>query len=389
MFLIDKPYVSDFVKQTIIQNNFPVINTAGARAMGFDNGHNLLDEAAAIDAIKANDEFQIYTISEHSLGWIAEHLAGTGLPDKIDLFKNKVKFRQLLQPLYPDFYFKAVPFDELAAFPIDDVPLPFVIKPAVGFFSMGVHKVNHVGQWPPVKEHILSSAAGIEKSLFPRQVLDTGTFIIEQVVTGEEYALDAYYNAAGQPVILTILKHMFSSDEDVSDRIYISSKQIVEDNYARFRDFLCRVGKLAGIKNFPVHVELRVDSNGALVPIEINPMRFGGWCTTADMTYLAYGFNPYEYYFYQKQPDWTEILQDKAGKTYSLIVLDNSTKVTPDRIKAFDYERLLAGFENPLELRRLDHKQYPLFGLLFAETGEANISELEYILASDLSEFIR
>jgi hypothetical protein len=49
-------------------------------------------------------------------------------------------------------------------------------------------------------------------------------------------------------------------------------------------------------------------------------MRFGGWCTTADTTAMAYGFNPYLYYYLQEKPDWDKILPGNEGKLFSLIV---------------------------------------------------------------------
>jgi len=120
---------------------------------------------------------------------------------------------------------------------------------------------------------------------------------------GEEFAVDAYFDAAGDPVILNIHKQIFSSSEDVSDRVYISSKKIIESNIDQFYVFLKEIGTLSGVRNFPVHAEIRRDRSGSVLPIEINPMRFGGWCSTADAAHLAYGFNPYVLYFSQKRPE--------------------------------------------------------------------------------------
>jgi len=69
-------------------------------------------------------------------------------------------------------------------------------------------------------------------------------------------------------------------------------------------------------------------------------------------------------------------------------VLDNSTGKNGSEIQSFDYEKLLAGFEKPLELRKIDYKSYPVFGFLFTETQEDNFIELKNILDSDLNEFI-
>jgi len=91
-------------------------------------------------------------------------------------------------------------------------------------------------------------------------------------------------------------------------------------------------------------------------------MWFGGWCTTADLTFFAYGFNPYLYYYSQIKPNLPEVLKDKEGKLFSIIILDNSTGIDVDRITSFDYRKLLSEFENPIELRKMNYKEYPVLG---------------------------
>ncbi len=387
MILLDKPFVSDFVKETIRANALPVVKTDMAEKCGFSSEPYLLDEETAIQQAASANDLMIYTTSENAIGWIAQHLAFTGLPEKIDQFKNKAKFRTLVTSLHPDFYFKEVALEELESLSLDDVPMPFVIKPSVGFFSMGVYIVSDAEAWEQTKRSIYAEMA-VVKDLYPPEVLDSTAFIIEQYIDGEEYAIDAYFDADGEPVILNILKHVFSSSDDVSDRVYLSSKEIIESNIAPFTEYLQKIGALTQIRNFPVHVEIRRNEAGHMLPIEINPMRFGGWCTTADMTWFAYGFNPYLSYFSQQRPDWDEILKDKAGKLYSVIVLDNATGVDGSRITDFDYDRVLSKFERPLDLRKINYREYPVFGFLFAETREENFAEIAAILKSDLREFI-
>ena len=387
MIFIDKPYVSDFLIKTIKENGFPVVKTKNAEKLGFNKGLNILDEENAIQQAKSSENILIYTTSENSIGWIAKHLSSTNLPQKIELFKDKVQFRTLIKPMYPDFYFREIQQSELDDLSVENIPIPFIIKPTVGFFSMGVYKVTGHKKWEQVKEAIRAEILRA-KDFYPTEVLNTESFIIEQCIEGEEFAVDAYFNATGDPVILNIHKHIFSSNEDVSDRVYISSKEIIENNIDQFSVFLKEIGLLSGVKNFPVHAEIRRERTGSILPIEINPMRFGGWCTTADSTCLAYGFNPYVLYFSQKRPDWTKILKNKKGKLYSIIVLDNSSGIEGIQIASFDYDLLLSKFEKPLELRKIDYKEYPVFGFLFAETKEENIFELERILKSDLKEFI-
>lgn len=387
MIFVDKPYISDFFRQTITKNSFPVVKTETAGELGFYDKPYFLDEDQAIGQARSTENTRIYTTSENSIGWIAQHLSFTDLPAKIDLFKNKAKFRTLIKPMYPDFFFQELTLSDLDTLHIEEMPLPFVIKPAVGFFSMAVYKVTHADQWGRIKRSIKAEILRVQ-DLYPPEVMNTSSFIIEQCIEGDEFAIDAYYDAAGEPVILNIYNHIFSSDTDVSDRVYISSKEIIENNIDQFRAFLSRIGELSGVKNFPVHVEIRRDRNGLILPIEINPMRFGGWCTTADMTYYAYGFNSYEYYFSQQRPDWPAVLKDKEGKLYAIIVLDNSTGVDGEKIIAFDYDTLLSNFDTPLDLRKIDYRQYPVFGFLFTETKKERFSEIQAILSSDLREYI-
>ncbi len=387
MFFVDKPYISEFFKTTLRDNAIPVVATDMAKKLDLYSGTNLISEDDAVKMAKDLDDLIIYTTSENSIGWISKHLRFNHLPEKIALFKDKVKFRDLTQSIFPDFYFKEVFIEDLKKIRFDQLPLPFIIKPSVGFFSMGVYKVSNDAQWGDTIESILAEIDQI-KDLYPEEVLNTRSFIIEQCINGDEFAVDAYYNSMGEPVILSILNHTFSSDTDVSDRVYSSSKAIIENNLEEFTDFVGKIGNLAGVKNFPVHIELRRDTDGTLLPIEVNPMRFGGWCTTADLSFLAYGFNPYLYYYQQKKPDWHEVLKGKEGKLFSIVVLDNSTGIDVEKIVSFDYEKLVSSFENPLELRKIDYKTYPVFGFLFTETREDNFIELKNILDSDLNEFI-
>ena len=265
--------------------------------------------------------------------------------------------------------------------------MPFIIKPAVGFFSIGVYKVESIDEWSGVLEQIKTEIENTDE-LFPKEVLDVSEFTIEEYIDGEEYAIDCYFNADGQPVILNILKHLFASGKDVSDRVYVTSKEILESTLEPAKKFLASVGELTDLRNFPVHVEIRIDKNGTLHAIEFNPMRFGGWCTTADMAFYSFGFNSYMYYFNQEEPSWNEILDSLGDKVYSIVVLDNNSGIADAKIKSFDYEALLSEFSTPLELRKIDYKKYPLFGFLFAETKQSDISELENILKSDLKKYI-
>lgn len=387
MFILEGPFVSELLKETVIKQQIPILETEYSKSLIKKDDGIFISPDEIFELLSLVNNPQIYSNSENAYSWIYKYLDQTTFAKQIDLLKNKVKFRELLKSEYPGLFFSEVKFNELDQLDISKLPYPFIIKPSVGFFSLGVYKVNELADWTGIKAAITKEVETI-KSVYPKEVLDISTFIIEENIEGTEYAFDAYYDEDGEPVILSLLEHTFSSGDDVTDRVYTSSKTIIEAYLEKFTDFLRMLGKHSGLKNFPLHTEVRVNDRGEIIPIEVNPMRFGGWCTTADFTYYAFGFNPYEYLHSQKNPNWEKILKGKEGKTYSNIVLTNTTGTESKNIKSFDYDALLKKFSNPLELRKSDYKNFLIFGFLFTETDEQNLAEIDWILNADLKEFI-
>lgn len=388
MILIDQPYISAFLLQTIKENNLEIVSTAAARAMISDDSLNWISEKEAVKFIKNNTNCTLYTNSENTISWIERNLASTKLPSQIQVFKNKIKFRELLKDTFPDYFFQGIKFEDLAQFSLQNIKFPFIIKPAVGFFSLGVHKVDKPEEWPQVLAKIISDINEI-KGFYPNEVVDTSYFIVEDCIEGEEYAMDCYFNKNGEPVVLSILHHRFSTGKDVNDRVYTTSKELIEKHLPGMEKFLNILSELTNLKNFPFHVEVRIDKNGTIIPIEVNPMRFGGWCTTADLSHFAYGFNAYLYFLNGTKPNWKELFNNEKNKKYSLILLDNNSGIPENKIASFDYDLLLSDFEHPLELRKVDFNDYPFFGMVFTETSLGNEKELDQILASNLRKYIK
>lgn len=104
------------------------------------------------------------------------------------------------------------------------------------------------------------------QSNFPKEVLDTSNFIIEEYIKGEEYAIDAYFNKDGEIMILNILHHKFSSGADTSDRVYSTSKEIIYENKNRVEGFLQPIVDKLNLRNFPLHVEIRINEEEKFPP---------------------------------------------------------------------------------------------------------------------------
>ena len=296
-----------------------------------------------------------------------------------------MKFRELIKNLFPNFNFKKLKLEAIHKLSPQEISFPFVIKPSVGFFSIGVHIVKNKEDWENAKKELNAEKL---KSIYPKNVLNTTHFIIEDFIKGEEFAIDYYHDHNGNVVLLNILHHLFSSGKDTSDRVYSTSKEIIEKHQCKIEDFLNSIGRQLSLKNFPAHAEVRIDENGKIVPIEINPLRFGGWCTTGDLLGITLDFNAYKCFLENKKPDWNSIFKGKESKKLSIIVLDNNSGIEASKILDFNYTALANDFENPVLIRQLDINKYPVFGFVFAETSLLNQNELNDILISDLKKYI-
>lgn len=386
MFILEDPYVSRRLALAVAGSGAPVLDTAAARtALGRRFGFLSDDDFVRCYLEAARP--RLYANSENAIGWIAEHLSGTPLVESIDLFKDKVRFRDLIADLYPNYRYAGLTLEELEGFDPASVPAPFVVKPAVGFFSMGVHVVDSVDEWSGVLATLRGEVSALA-SLYPDTVIGLDRFIVEEVIAGEEFAVDAYFDSEGAPVVLNVLGHLFASADDVSDRVYITSAELIECWAEPFATFLAEVGRRAGLRDFPVHAELRVDARGRIVPIEINPMRFAGWCVT-DIAFHAYGIDPYECFMDGLVPDWAEILEHRRGSTFGVVVADIPVSVDRAAIESVDYAALEACFSRPLEVRRVDFRRYPVLGFVFAEVPSDDLQELRAMLGADLTAFVR
>ena len=370
LFILEEPYVSELMLSTLGKNQMPVLK------------NSISDKYRDLNIVKDIAPDKIYSNSENSIDWVTKNFPESPISKLIQICKNKYEFRKVLKQIYPNFYFDKVLLNE-----IDTYTPPkekFIIKPSIGFLSMGVHKVNSKSDWENTVTEIRNEIKNFKKN-FPNSVLSSSEFIIEEIIEGEEYAIDAYYNNEGKPVILNIFKHPFVSEDDVSDRAYISSKEIIETNLPNFEKVLTEIGSALHIKNFPIHIEVIKNAKNEVIPVEINPMRFAGWCTT-DLAYYAYGINIYEYFFYNKKPDWKEILNGKDGEIYYFAMAETPSNIDKTKID-FDYEGLKKEFSSILDFRKINYLEKPLFAIIFGKTK--SYDEITKILQLEMKEFIR
>ena len=306
------------------------------------------------------------------------------LTNYLNLFKDKSKFRTVFSDLYPSFSFKEVTFEELKKTSLESLNFPLVIKPAAGFMGFGVHIIYSDSDWKSAL-YTLEDEINRAQTMFEENVISSSRFLIEDYIQGEEFAIDAYFDKQGNPVILNIFQHPYLDSKDVRNRIYMTSAGIMIKYMARFATLLKQFGDRADIRNLAIHMEVRVTENEEIIPVEVNPMRFSGWCTT-DVAKYAWGVNVYEYFMEQKRPDWNEILSNAQRGVYYFSMAEVPDGLDKNRIKSFNYEKLLANYSNVLEVRRINYKNNPLFAVIFGFTQDKE--EVKQILQLNTKDYI-
>lgn len=382
MIVLDEPYVSEPLLSWLKESQHPVLDNGFSHALGQERGLNLVSDEEAATRLDAGE--RVYTNSENALAWIVDNAHNESLVRAIGLFKDKAAMRRELAGLDPDLFFKTCSVDELFKLDFARLETPFVLKPSVGFCSMGVYAIQNREDWERALADIQKNASTWH-DMYPESVIGAGSFILEGYIEGTEYALDAYFDEAGQARILNVLRHDFASAEDTSDRMYVTSAAIVRDTATMFTTWLDRVNALVGARNFPVHVEVRV-KDGHVSPIEFNPLRFAGLGGT-DVSWYGYGYRTYQAFLENDDPDFDVVFDGKQDKVYSMSLLNPPEDAKGE--ESLDYDAFTARFSHVLEMRPFDVKRVGNYGFLFLETDEATADELDFLKVTDLKEFLR
>jgi hypothetical protein len=369
MVILEEPYASEMLIEYLEENNIPVLENDFSKR--FSSGKmNLKSDSDFIR--QYHHSKKIYTISEHALDWINSTLNDCELNRQVALLKNKVAFRQACSHMYIDFFFRQFSFSELFSFDASWLQFPLVLKPSVGFLSKSVYTILNEDDWKDALDAILESVEG-EVNKFPDTVVGNDIFILESYIKGKEFAIDLYFRDR-EPVIVNIFEHPFSSAKDVSDRLYITSKEIFDNYLTLFTEYVSHLNKTLNLDNIPVHIELRVDGDNIL-PIEINPLRFAGMCLNELNFYLT-GSHPLEFYLSDTTPDYKNMWEGKEGETYCFSILEKSASSTKNGV---DTDIVTKIYSNILEIRPINNPNLDIQAFVFSKTN--NKKELESILA--------
>lgn len=327
---------------------------------------------------------KLLTNSESCLSLLELHKPESEQNRWSKLLKDKGKLRSLLSRMYPDYFYKVVSISELFDINVDDIPFPVVIKPTLGYSSVGVYKVKSAGEWEQALQK-LNVDFILSKDLYNQNVINGDHVLIEEWIQGEEYAVDGYFDNEGNPVILNVFKRLFKDEYDTSDRIYFTSKQVITEIYEDILSFMLKLKELVALKNYPVHFEVKKHRD-KMIPIEVNPLRFAGAGTT-DLGFYAYGTNVYEHYFLGTSPDWETVMKDMDDAVYSFCCAEIPLHISTSIVEKVNHGEFQKQFNDILEYREIHAANDRTFAIVFFKS--MNLQENNRLLNLDFTQFIQ
>lgn len=382
MIILDRPYVSELLADTISKNKIPVIKLNEVFIPNESTINLKKVDDLLIELDKGNSP--ILFNSENGLNILSKYAPNHYLTTVTDILKNKVTFRKTLSRHYKDFFFTEVSLKELEELDPSALPFPIIVKPVIGYSSIGVHRIDKVEEY---KETIkkLKFEMEVTSSEYPIEVINNQSFIIEKLIEGDEYAVDVYFTEDGEPVILNLFKRMFRHEKDMSDRIYYTSKQVINESLNKIQEFLRTISSFFALKSAPIHIEIRIDNDEQIVPIEVNPLRFAG-IGTNELGVHAYGVNACEYFFKQEKPDWGNIVNQMDDSIYSFCCAEIDASIDCKQVVSINHEAFKLNFGEILEYRPMNVNESSTFAVIFHKSPDLN--ENIRLLNLDLNQYI-
>ena len=331
--------------------------------------------------LRFSDEQKVCITSEASLDYLMGCMDDESKINAILKLKDKFLFREILLKIYPNYKFQRVDVQAIKDLVITEKS---VIKPVKGCFGTAVRVIEQTTDFAKLsidlQEEIQKNGA-----VFSDNVLSKEDFLVEQFIDGEEYAVDMFYNADGEPCIVNIYHHPMPSNLAYLHIIYYSSKNVFDKIYDKAKYFFTELNKILKVKNFAMHSEFKLNGS-QLIPIEINSMRFGGM-GLGNMVFHALGVNPYQYFLEDKEPDWNTIWEGKKNDNFVFFIAYNAlNKSTKDHKP--DIVKLKQQFTKVLLEKYFDYQKQLAFGVFCLQETDQNIPKLLKIEFDDYFEKI-
>jgi len=328
--------------------------------------------------IRKGDKVIIST--ETVLDEVLHHLDDEEKKAKISELKHKVRCRQMLAALFPDFFFREIAVKELSGLSLDRT-VRYFVKPIKGYWGSAAYPIEPETDLTTLQAEIerqLDKRTGI----FSDQVVARDRLIVEEYIDGDEYALDMFYNEAGQPVITNICRHPIPQRLEYLHAVYYTNYEIFSDLYPRFIEFFNHLNTVLNANSMPIHGEFKL-YKGKLTPIELNPLRYGS-DGFADLSFHAFGFNPFLYFAEDRAPDWQELWKGRESKVFAFYLGYNGTDLDVSRYRP-DFRNFRRLFSNILSDMAMNYQSSLAFAVMYIE--ENSLERIHELVEVEFNEY--
>jgi ATP-grasp domain len=325
------------------------------------------------DLLQTNLRFykddKVCIASEVSMETIVSRLDDSTRRNTIETLKDKYSFRKTLASIYPNYRYQFIKANDIQSLKLDRKS---VIKPVKGVFGTAVRTIDRHTDLTNLAVELKTELSKNE-NIFSDGVLSKEDFLVEEYIEGEEYAVDMFYDATGNPCIINICHHPIPENKAYLHIVYYFSKEVFDRIYTKAKYFFVELNQILKVTNLPMHCEFKLD-NDELMPIEINPLRFGGM-GFGNAIYHALSINPYTCLFNNIEPDWQTIWQNCPEDIFCFFIAYNGVNINVNESKP-NRERLKQQFTEVLLECSFDYQTQLTFGIYFLKETKENINNL-------------
>ncbi|MCP4217182.1 MAG: ATP-grasp domain-containing protein, partial [bacterium] len=257
----------------------------------------------------------------------------------------------------------------------------YIIKPLRGFFGTGVKEITRDTDLQKTVGEIRDE---LEKNakFFTGSVLSKEEMIIEEFIDGEEYAVDMYYDSRGEPVILNITHHPKARFPEYDNVLYYTNQDIFNRLYDVATGFFKRLSPSPSITSFPIHGEFKLTSDNRFMPIELNPLRFGGF-GMGDLPFYSFNINPVTAYFKDMHPNWDAVWDMHKDMNFGWVMAYNPPGVCTGSPDDREFKEFLGS--SLLKYIPIDYLENPVFAICYLKSK--NMEDLNKLLTLDFREY--
>ena len=298
----------------------------------------------------------------------------------ISRLKNQVTCRQMLTSIFPDFFFREIPVRDLPEIELDPKEKYFV-KPIKGYWGSAAFPVDAQTDRVALMREIEAQLTK-RTNLFSDQIIAKDRLIVEEFLEGEEYAVDMFFDDSGQPVITNICHHPLPKKLDYLHVVYYTSNEVFRDLYPRFIEFFNGLNQSLHARSIPIHGEFKLHK-GKLTPIELNPLRFGS-DGFADLSFHAFGFNPFLCFAENRAPDWEALWKGREEKIFAFYLGYNGTDLDTGRFRP-DLRNFRRLFSHILSDTAMNYQDTLAFAVMYIE--EDSLERIHELLEVEFNEY--